>query len=91
MSGNGDYAIGANAQLWLAGNVNVYSTASDNSTSGNTQVDDASGSTINTGGSHQALSVFGKFRITDGIFGTRNSGGFIFWTSADAQVYIEGG
>jgi len=91
-NGNGDYAIGASAGLWIAGSsVTVFSTASDNSTSGNTQVRDGSGSSVTTGSSNQAMSVFGKFRISEGFFGTRNSAGFIFWSAADAQVYIEGG
>ncbi|OQY03961.1 MAG: hypothetical protein B6I20_03995, partial [Bacteroidetes bacterium 4572_117] len=83
--GNGDYTIGANASLWIAGSsVTVYSTASATS-----QVPvGADGVRLN---SSKAMTVYGKFRITDGFFGTRNSAGFIFWSSADAQVYIEGG
>ncbi|MBN1252635.1 MAG: T9SS type A sorting domain-containing protein [Bacteroidales bacterium] len=92
VGGNGDYAIGAYASLWIAGSsVNVYSTASDNSSSGNTQVRDGSGSSVTTSTTNQAMSVYGKFRISDGFFGTRNSAGFIFWSAADAQIYIEGG
>jgi len=92
VSGNGDYAIGTDACLWIADpDINVYSTASDNSTSGNTQVADGSGSSVTTGSSNQAMTLYGKFRISDGVFGTRNSAGFIFWTAANAQVYINGG
>ncbi len=91
-SGNGDYLIGANACLWIAGaNTKVYTTATDNSTSGNTQVNDGSGASVATSGSHSAMSLLGKFRITDGVFGTRNSYGFVFWTSANAVIQIEGG
>ncbi len=90
--GNGDYAIGQNAAFWMAGeNVTVYSTANDRSTVGNTQVADGSGLSVTAGSSNQAMSVYGKFRISNGVFGTRNSAGFIFWNSANAQVYIEGG
>ncbi len=84
--GNGDYPIGANAGLWIDGqNVAVYSTA-DNTT----QVP-AGATGINTGGSNQALSLYGKFRISDGIFGTRGSAGFIFWNATAGEVLIEGG
>ncbi|WKN46060.1 T9SS type A sorting domain-containing protein [Tunicatimonas pelagia] len=90
--GNGDYAIGASAALHLNGpNVFVYSTATDNSTSGNTQVADASGSTITTGGSNQALSVYGTLRVSTGYFSTRNSAGLIFWSASNGTVQIEGG
>ncbi|MBN1252892.1 MAG: T9SS type A sorting domain-containing protein [Bacteroidales bacterium] len=90
--GNGDYSIGASACLWIAGSdVYVYSTATDNSTSGNTQVDDGSGSSVNTNTSSQALSVYGKYKITAGNFETRNTAGIIFWDDANGQVYIEGG
>lgn len=86
IGGNGDYPIGQNAALWIDGaNIEVYSTA-----------DDASevpvGSTgVNTGSSHQALSLYGLFRISDGFFGTRKSGGFILWNDAAGDMLIEGG
>jgi hypothetical protein len=88
-SGNGDYAIGENARLWIAGsNVTVYSTASAQSeVTGFESTADG----IDTGGSNQALSLFGEFRISAGFFGTRNSAGFIFWSDANAQVKVEGG
>ena len=86
IGGNGDYAIGQNACLWIAdAGVTVYSTASATS-----QVP-AGASGVRLNSSNQAMSVFGKFRISDGFFGTRNSAGFIFWADADAQVHIEGG
>ncbi|UII23958.1 T9SS type A sorting domain-containing protein [Fulvivirga ligni] len=83
--GNGDYAIGANGYLWIDGtNVSVYSTASDASQS--------PGSTgVNTGSGNQALSVYGKFRISNGFFGTRNSAGLIFWTAVSGEVQVDGG
>ncbi|MFW5726117.1 MAG: hypothetical protein ACOCX0_06690, partial [Bacteroidota bacterium] len=88
--GNGDYAIGQNARLWIASpEVTVYSTASEqNHIAG---FEDAVNTGISTGGSNQALSVFGEFRITHGFFGTRNSAGFIFWSHTNAQVKIDGG
>ncbi len=90
--GNGDYTIGRYSALWVASSgVSVYCTASDNSTSGNTQVNDGSGASVNTTLSNQALSLFGMFRITAGVFDTRNSAGFIFWDEANGQVRIEGG
>ncbi|MBN2776497.1 MAG: hypothetical protein JXR36_02575, partial [Bacteroidales bacterium] len=87
--GNGDYAIGKNARLWVAGNnVVVYSTASDiNQITGYT----ATAVGVNSGGGVQALSVYGEFKISNGFLGTRNSAGFIFWSQANAQVKIEGG
>jgi len=84
--GNGDFAIGQNACLWIAGSgVSVYVTATDLA-----QVP-AGVDWIETNGSVQALSVYGKFRISDGYFDTRNSAGFIFWNTTDAQVQIDGG
>jgi hypothetical protein len=84
--GNGDYAIGNTACLWIASsNVSVYSTAS---AAGQIPVGAAG---LDTGTSNQAMSVFGKFRISAGTFGTRNSAGFIFWSSPNAVIMIEGG
>jgi len=87
--GNGDYAVGQNARLWLASpNVSVYNTASAQS-----QITgyETTAVGVNTGSGVQALSLYGEFRITDGFFGTRNSAGFIFWANANSQVKIEGG
>jgi hypothetical protein len=91
--GNGDYAIGMNSSMWMAGvDVNVYSTASDvDQITGFTSGDTYTASGVRTSSSNQAMSVFGEFRISDGTFGTRNSAGFIFWAAANAQVKIEGG
>ncbi|MCG8307098.1 MAG: hypothetical protein MI975_06860, partial [Cytophagales bacterium] len=86
IGGNGDYPIGQNGALWIDGaNVEVYSTAD------NTSQIPAGATGINTGGSHQALSLYGTFRITNGIFGTRASAGFIFWNAAAGNVIVEGG
>jgi len=86
VSGNGDYAIGANASLWVAGsNVTVYSTA-------NTTAQAPAGTTwVQTGMSNQALSVYGKFQISGGLFGTHNSAGLIFWSDYAGIVQIDGG
>lgn len=87
IDGNGDFAVGQNARLWMDGaNVTIYTTASATS-----NVPHHSVSWVETGGSNQALSLYGEFRITDGFLGTRNSAGFIFWAAANAQVKIEGG
>ncbi|TVQ16946.1 MAG: T9SS C-terminal target domain-containing protein [Bacteroidetes bacterium] len=88
--GNGDYAIGQNARLWIASpEVTVYSSVSNqNQIPG---FESAVNTGITTNGSNQALSLYGEFRITDGFFGTRQSAGFIFWPQANAQVKIEGG
>lgn len=85
--GNGDYAIPAKGALWIAGpDVKVYSTAHTSST------DFISGTSgIENGSSNQALSVLGKFKITQGFFSTRNSAGFIFWAASSAVVEINGG
>lgn len=88
--GNGDYPIPGNGCLWIAGNdvenVKVYSTARTASAEvlpGTTGISD--------GGSNQALSVYGKFKITNGYFNTRNSAGFIFWPDENAVIEITGG
>ena len=90
-NGNGDYAIGGNAQLWIAGpNVTVYTTAT--AASGFPQA--PTGATgVLTSTDYQAISVYGVFRISDGFFGTRNSAGFVFWdtSNSSAEVFFEGG
>lgn len=87
--GGVDFQIGANSQLWIASSaVSVYTTASAQNQIPN-YTTTAIG--VNTGTGVQALSVFGKFRITEGFMGTRNSAGIIFWSSADGQVNIDGG
>jgi hypothetical protein len=86
ITGNGDYPIGQSAALWMDGaNITVYTTADDAS-----QVP-AGASGVNTGSSNQALSLYGTFRITNGFFGTRASGGFIFWNAAAGNILVEGG
>ncbi|GAA5021578.1 hypothetical protein GCM10011506_02560 [Marivirga lumbricoides] len=84
--GNGDYPVGANAGLWIDGpNVSVYTTAD------NTGQVPSGAVGVNTGGGNQALSLYGRFRISDGFFGTRGSAGFIFWNDNAGEVLIEGG
>ncbi|MHC1703483.1 MAG: autotransporter-associated beta strand repeat-containing protein [Tenuifilaceae bacterium] len=88
IGGNGDYAIGANAQLWIASSgVRVICTAdlTDHNIIG------AVG--INNGGSNQALSVYGTYRITNGYFNSGYSAGFIFWnsTTSSAEILVDGG
>jgi hypothetical protein len=85
--GNGDYAIPANGALWIAGpDVTVFTTARSDSPD---LIPGTDG--LNDGGSNQAMSLLGKFRITDGYFSTRNSAGFIFWNASSAMVEILGG
>ncbi|MCX6256689.1 MAG: T9SS type A sorting domain-containing protein [Bacteroidia bacterium] len=90
-TGNGDYAIGSNSEMWIDGpDVTVYTTATDNT--GFPQAPVGSSGVLATSG-YQALSVYGTFRITEGFFGTRNSAGFIFWDTPNstAIVLFEGG
>jgi hypothetical protein len=85
--GNGDYPIPANGALWIAGpDVKVFTTA-------HTSVADYLPGTegVENGGSNQALTVLGKFKITDGYFSTRNSAGFIFWAASFSTVELHGG
>lgn len=85
--GSGDYYVGKNARFWVAGTgVEIYVTANSAA--------DVTGFTptgVNTATSNQAMSVYGEFKISDGLFGTKNSAGFIFWTVANAQIKVEGG
>ncbi|HLN21844.1 MAG TPA: LamG-like jellyroll fold domain-containing protein [Bacteroidales bacterium] len=84
--GSGDFYIGANASLWIAGNaVSVYSTANDNSQA------PAGASGVNTNTSEQGISVLGKLRLTSGVMGTHNSSGIIFRNSITGTLYVEGG
>ncbi|MGC9375014.1 MAG: hypothetical protein ACP5DQ_08250 [Bacteroidales bacterium] len=85
-SGNGDYTIGSNACLWIASaNTTVFSTANDN-----TQAPSGAEG-VRTESGYQGLSVYGKFRISNGYFGTHNASGIIFRGSADGTLQIEGG
>lgn len=88
--GNGDYPIPGNGCLWIGGTaiegVKVFSTA----ISGSAELLPGT-SGVTDGSSNQALSVYGKFKITNGTFNTRNSAGFIFWSDASAVVEIAGG
>ena len=91
-TGNGDYAIGLNGQLWIAGpNVSVYVTASN--ATGFPQAPVGSSGVTTLPAAEQALSIYGKFRITDGYFSTRHSAGIIFWNTANSSsvVMVEGG
>ncbi|TAJ13131.1 T9SS C-terminal target domain-containing protein [Marinilabiliaceae bacterium JC017] len=73
----GDYAIGKNGRLWLAGDgVQVYSTTT---------------STIWGNKSNKALSLMGELKVSGGLFSTRNSAGIIYWPSSNATVNIEDG
>jgi fibronectin-binding autotransporter adhesin len=90
--GNGDYAIGSNGQLWVAGaNVSVYSTATN--ASGFPEAPAGSLGVKAPGTVHQALSIYGKFRISAGFLGTRHSAGIIFWNTSNSNsaVIVEGG
>jgi hypothetical protein len=91
--GNGDYAIGKSARLWLDGsNVTVYTTANEVSeVTGFTNSDAYSADGVNASSSNQALSVYGEFKISDGYFSTRDAAGFVFWAASNAQLKIEGG
>jgi hypothetical protein len=93
VGGNGDYAVGKNARLWMDGsNVTVYSTASEvDQITGFTSGDANQAQGFRANSSNQAMSIYGEFKITDGYFGTRNSAGFIFWAAGNPQVKIEGG
>jgi hypothetical protein len=83
---NGDYAIGANACLWLAGpHVTVYSTANS------TGQAPAGAFGVNTGTSDQGISVSGRLRISDGTFGSHNSSGIIYQPRYSGMIQIEGG
>lgn len=85
--GNGDYAVGKNAGFWIADSgVTIYTTAE-----ATTDITDFTIDWVGTGGGVQAMSMYGEYKITDGFFGTRNSAGFIFWSSSNASIIIEGG
>ncbi len=91
--GNGDYAIGYNAKLWIAGaDVKVYSTAYDaDDIPGFTTSDTNTAVGVSTSGSNCALSLYGEFQIDNGLFDTDNSYGFVFWDSSNPTAKINGG
>ncbi len=90
--GNGDYPIGSNSQLWIAGpNVAVYSTATSNG--GYPEAPEGSVGVAGLATAYQAISIYGKLRVSDGFLSTRHSAGIIFWNTANSNsaVIIEGG
>ncbi|TLX77470.1 T9SS type A sorting domain-containing protein [Labilibacter sediminis] len=91
--GNGDYAIGYNAKLWIAGaDVKVYTSAGNaDDIPGFTSSDTHTAVGVSSSGSHSALSLYGGFQIDNGLFDTDNSFGFVFWDSANPTAEINGG
>ncbi|MBR8536888.1 hypothetical protein KDU71_15050 [Carboxylicivirga sediminis] len=88
-AGRGDFAIGQSARLWLSGaNVTVYSTASAQSQIPGFE-GDASG--VRTASSNQALALIGELKVEDGLFGTRNSAGIVYWPSSNSILEVNGG
>ncbi|MBI9064038.1 MAG: hypothetical protein JEZ14_18785, partial [Marinilabiliaceae bacterium] len=87
--GGSDFVIPATSYLWVSGaGVKVYTTARSNA---ETLVGGVQGTGVdgtNTGS--QSFSVYGKLRMTDGIFDT-NSHGFVVWNTGNAIILIEGG
>ena len=91
--GNGDYAVGFNAKLWIAGDdVVVYSTAYDvDDIPGFTSTDTYQAVGVSTSTSNSAMSLYGEFQIDGGLFDTGNSYGFVFWPQANPTAVINGG
>lgn len=90
--GNGDYPIGSSAQLWVASpNVSVYSTATN--ATGFPEAPSGSLGVRGVGTDHQAISIFGTLRVTDGYVSARHSAGIIFWNTSNSSsaVILEGG
>jgi fibronectin-binding autotransporter adhesin len=90
--GNGDYPVGSNAQLWIADDsVSVYSTATTNT--GFPEAPVGSSGVRGTTTDHQAISIYGKLRISAGYLSTRHSAGIIFWNTVNSNsaVIVEGG
>jgi len=83
-----DFVIGSNAILWInGGGVRVHTTARRNV---DTNVGGIQGSGVAGTSVPQSLSVYGKFKITDGLLHTQ-SHGFVVWNSGNAIVQVEGG
>jgi hypothetical protein len=91
--GNGDYAIGFDAKMWIAGSsVKVHTSATNaNDIPGFTSSDTHTAVGVSSSGSHSALSLYGEFEIDNGYFDTDNSYGFVFWDSANPTAKINGG
>jgi hypothetical protein len=84
---NGDYTIGSNACLWIAGsNVSVFSTAFEDS-----HVPSGSQGAYDSWHVYKSLSVYGRFRISAGNYGGRNSAGIIYWPQQSGEIVVDGG
>lgn len=92
---NSDFYIPANGALLLNGpDVVVLSTA-DDYTEINAAYELTGGSNneydITRGTGAQSFSIYGKFQINDGYFSTRESGGFITWSTSSGTFVVNGG
>jgi hypothetical protein len=93
-SPNGDFYVPTNGALWIDGG-KVYGTADNQD---QTEIGGIKGLLLatdglnkNWSGSTQSTSFYGDFRITEGIYSARKSGGFIAWSQGSPVITIEGG
>ena len=93
-SDNGSWIIPSNAGLWIDGsNVTVWGTA-ENTASIEAIDTDLTG--LITGVStatdqEEGLLIYGEFRITDGVFDTRNGGSILYTAIGQTRIIVEGG
>jgi hypothetical protein len=94
-SPNGDFYIPANAALVIDGPEVIVLTTADSYKEINaaygTSVNNNSEIGVRTTGGTQSFSVYGRLRLNDGYFSTRESGGIITWDYASGQLEIAGG
>jgi len=91
---NSDFYIPANGALTLDGSQVIVLATADDYGEVNVAYGVAGGIGLVNGvgqGGASSFSVMGKFKINDGYFSTRESGGLITWSDASGQFVIRGG
>lgn len=94
-SPNGDFYIPANAALNIYGSEVIVLSTADNYREVNLAYGVSATSNTDMGilasGGTQSFSVYGKFKIDNGYFSTRESGGIITWDVSSGELEINGG
>ncbi|SDB81321.1 beta strand repeat-containing protein [Williamwhitmania taraxaci] len=93
-SPNSDFYIPANGALTLDGSEVIVLSTADDYGEVNVAYGVAGGTGLVNGvgkGGCSSFSVYGKFKVNNGYFSTRESGGLITWSIASGQFVIRGG
>ena len=91
---NSDFYIPANGSLTLDGTQVIILSTADDYGEINVAYGVAGGTGLVNGvaqGGCSSFSVYGKFKVNNGYFSTRESGGLITWNTVSGQFVIRGG